>query len=74
MKHHGVDPHHFMADVHDIPLDRVARDERLVRRCRACPGRKFILTNGDAPYAWQVLDPLGVADHFDHLHDILAAD
>src|SRR3982751_6593237 len=29
MKHHDVDPHHFMGEVHDIPLDRLARDDRL---------------------------------------------
>src|ERR671939_102070 len=23
MKHHEVDPHHFMGEVHDIPLDRL---------------------------------------------------
>src|SRR4029450_4711038 len=28
MKHHNVDPHHFMGDVHDIPLDRLVRDDR----------------------------------------------
>ena len=30
MKHHDVDPAHFMADVHDIPLDRLARDDHAV--------------------------------------------
>ena len=30
MKHHDVDPLQFMNDVHDIPLDRVVRDDRLV--------------------------------------------
>ena len=38
MKHHDVDPHHFMGDVHDIPLDRVARDDRLVARSAAAAG------------------------------------
>ena len=74
MKHHNVDPHHFMGDVHDIPLDRVARDDRLVRAVSRLPGRKFIHTNGNADYAWKVLDRLGIAAEIDHLHDIFAAD
>ena len=74
MKHHDVDPHHFMGDVHDIPLDRLARDDRLVSALARLPGRKFIHTNGNADYAWKVLDRLGLAATIDHLHDIFAAD
>jgi putative hydrolase of the HAD superfamily len=74
MKHHDVDPHHFMGDVHDIPLDRLARDDRLVAGLERLPGRKFIHTNGNANYAWKVLDRLGVAAVVDHMHDIFAAD
>jgi putative hydrolase of the HAD superfamily len=74
MKHHAVDPHHFMGDVHDIPLDRVARDDRLVAALTRLPGRKFIHTNGNAEYAWKVLERIGVAAEIDHLHDIFAAD
>ena len=74
MKHHDVDPHHFMGDVHDVPLDRVARDDRLTAALTRLPGRKFVHTNGNADYAWKVLDRLGVAAEIDHLHDIFAAD
>ena len=38
------------------------------------PGRKFIFTNGDAPYARRVLEAIGVGDHFDELHDIHASE
>ena len=74
MKHHDVDPHHFMGDVHDIPLDRLVRDDRLVNSLTRLPGRKFIHTTGKADYAWKVLDRLGLAAEIDHLHDIFAAD
>jgi putative hydrolase of the HAD superfamily len=74
MKHHDVDPHHFMGDVHDIPLDRLVRDDRLVASLAKLPGRKLIHTNGNADYAWKVLDRLGIAATVDHLHDIFAAD
>ena len=67
MKHHDVDPHHFMGEVHDIPLDRLARLLPLL------PGRRFVFTNGDAAYARRVLEAIGVHDHFDDLHDIHAS-
>jgi putative hydrolase of the HAD superfamily len=70
MKEHDVDPHDFLADVHDIPLDRVQADERLGRLLPRLPGRRFVFTNGDAPYARRVLEAIGVHRHFDHLHDI----
>ena len=73
MKHHDVDPYHFLADVHDIELDRLATNPGLDAGLGRLPGRKILFTNGDAPYARRVLDRLGVAHHFDHLHDIHAA-
>jgi putative hydrolase of the HAD superfamily len=74
MKEHGVDPHHFLDDVHAIPLDRVAPDERLAVGLARLPGRKLIFTNADEPYARRVLEALGVASHFAELHDIHAAE
>ena len=70
MAEHRVDPHHFLDDVHAIPLDRVAPDARLARGLGRLPGRKFVFTNGDAPYARRVLEAIGVGDQFDDLHDI----
>jgi putative hydrolase of the HAD superfamily len=73
MKEHGVDPHDFLEDVHDIALDRVQCDERLARMLPRLPGRRFVFTNGDAPYARRVLDAIGVSEHFEDLHDIHAS-
>ena len=57
MKHHDVDPHHFMGDVHDVPLDRVAARRPPGRgAARGCRAASFVHTNGDADYAWKVLD------------------
>jgi putative hydrolase of the HAD superfamily len=72
MKEHGVDPRDFLDDVHDIALDRVERDDRLGSLLARLPGRRFVFTNGDAAYARRVLDRIGVAEHFDDLHDIHA--
>jgi putative hydrolase of the HAD superfamily len=74
MKEHEIDPHDFLVDVHDIPLDRVQCDERLGRLLPRLPGRRFVFTNGDAPYARRVLEAIGVQAYFDDLHDIHASE
>lgn len=72
MKDHDVDPQDFLADVHDIPLERVRYDERLARALARLPGRRFVFTNGDEAYARRVLEAIGVHGLFDDLHDIHA--
>jgi putative hydrolase of the HAD superfamily len=71
---HDIDPHNFLEFVHDIELDRVAHDARLVAAIAALPGRKLVFTNGDAPYAQRVLDRLGLGASFEAIHDIHAMD
>ncbi len=74
IRHHKVDPHHFLYDVHDIPLDRVAPDRRLAEALRRLPGRRFVFTNGNAAYAERVLAAIGIGDDFHGLVDIHACD
>ena len=74
MRHHDVDPHDFLDDVHDIALDRVPRDERLAEALERLPGRKFVFTNGNDRYAQRVLGAIGIGDHFHGLIDIHACD
>jgi putative hydrolase of the HAD superfamily len=74
MAEHDVDPHDFLGDVHDIALDRIVPDDRLAAGLARLPGRKFVFTNGDEPYARRVLAAIGVDGHFDGLHDIHASD
>jgi putative hydrolase of the HAD superfamily len=74
MQEHGVDPHDFLDDVHDIALDRVKADERLAAALTRLPGRKLVFTNGDAPYARRVLEAIGIHAHFNELHDIHASE
>ena len=72
MADHGVDPHHFLADVHDIEMDVLDHDAPLVAAIARLPGRKLVFTNGDTPYALKVLDRLGLRDSFEAIHDIHA--
>ena len=74
MAHHGVDPRDFLADVHDVDVDVVAPHPELAALIARLPGRKFVFTNADAPYAARVLARLGLSDSFDALHDIHALD
>ena len=69
---HGVQAEEFLDDVHDIALDRIVEDRRLVAQIAALPGRKLVFTNGDADYAGRVLDRLGLGRSFEGIHDIHA--
>ncbi|MFA5966790.1 MAG: pyrimidine 5'-nucleotidase [Sphingomonas sp.] len=74
MARHHVDPHEFLAFVHDIEMDVLEENAPLATAIGRLPGRKFIFTNADAPYAGRVLDRLGLAASFEAIHDIHAMD
>jgi putative hydrolase of the HAD superfamily len=74
MQAHGVEPGDFLDYVHDIDLEVIDEDRALVEAIGALPGRKFVFTNGDAPYARRVLDRLGLGASFEAIHDIHACD
>ena len=74
MASHGIDPHDFLSFVHDIDFGRIDPNPSLVDAIARLPGRKFVFTNGDADYASQILDRIGLAGAFDGLHDIHAMD
>ncbi len=72
MTDHAIDPHHYLANVHDIDLSVLAEDVRLARLIARLPGRKLVFTNGDEPYARKVLARLGLSQSFEAIHDIHA--
>ena len=72
MAEHGVDPHAFLDEVHDIEMDVLSHDAPLVAAIARLPGRKLVFTNGDEPYALKVLERLGLRDSFEGVHDIHA--
>jgi putative hydrolase of the HAD superfamily len=72
MRSHDIDPREFLDFVHDIEMDVLREDRRLVQAVAKLPGRKLIFTNGDADYAGRVLARLGLSDSFEAIHDIHA--
>lgn len=69
VRHHGIDPHHFLRETHPFPDLHaiVARDHGLRDALRRLPGRKIVVTNAPDAYAAAVLRRLGVAAHIDGL-------
>jgi len=74
MANHGVDPEHFLDEVHDVSLDALVPDPQLDKALMRLPGRRLIFTNGDARHARRVLERLGIADAFEAVFHIAAAD
>ena len=68
-----VDPHHYLADVHDIDYSVVETHPELGETIAALPGRKHIFTNGDIAHAEKTLGALGFGPVFDAMFDIVAA-
>jgi putative hydrolase of the HAD superfamily len=61
VRHHDIDPHHFLRETHDLPLETMMRIERgLAAVLARLPGRKVLLSNAPGAYAGRVLRRLGI--------------
>jgi putative hydrolase of the HAD superfamily len=69
-----IDPHDFLAFVHEIDLSCVPPDPDLVAAMNRLRGRKIIHTNGSVRHAERLLDHLGLTDSFSGIIDIAAAE
>jgi putative hydrolase of the HAD superfamily len=74
MAGHGVDPEAFLTEVHDVSTDGLTPDPALRTALAGLPGRRLVFTNGDARHADRVLDKLALADLFEAVFHIAAAD
>lgn len=72
VRHHEVDPHHFLDKTHDFPkLDAMVVGRRELRSVlQRLPGRKFVFSNAPAQYSRAVLGILDVGDLFDDVFSI----
>jgi putative hydrolase of the HAD superfamily len=69
-----VDPHEFMAFVHDVDLSVVPANPDLLAALEGLSGRKLVYTNGSVPHAENLLKHLGVTHCFEDIFDIVASE
>jgi putative hydrolase of the HAD superfamily len=69
----NVDPHEFLAYVHEIDLARVPPDPVLKDALAVLPGRKIVHTNGSVRHAERLLQHLEITNAFHGVIDIAAA-
>jgi len=74
MTRDDIDPHEFLAFVHDIDLAGVPPDPALAAALRQLEGRKIVHTNGSVRHAQRLLDHLELSDSFCGIVDIVAAE
>lgn len=72
MRHHDVDPHHFLWETHQFPeLKRMVLRHPLLRSVLTrLPGRKLVFSNAPVHYSQAVLALLRVDDLFDDVFTI----
>ena len=70
---HGIDPVDFLNDVQDVSVDCVAPDPGLRAGLQRLPGRRLVFTNAGQKYAARVLENLAIADLFEDVFHIEAA-
>lgn len=73
VRHHGVDPHHFLAETHDFLHDlprMVVHDRALRHKLRQLPGRKIVFSNAPQRYVKAVLEFIGIRELIDSIWTI----
>jgi putative hydrolase of the HAD superfamily len=72
IRHHDIDPHHFLRETHRVPaLERLVMKEPGLRRAlQRLPGKRVVFSNAPAAYARAVLKVLKIADLFDDVFSI----
>jgi putative hydrolase of the HAD superfamily len=75
MRHHAVDPYHFLHETHQLLTlpEMVLHTKRLRYLLQTLKGRKVIFTNAPRSYALRVLDLLGIGDCFELVFSVESA-
>ncbi len=74
MEEHGLNPDEFLEVVHQIDHSPLTPNPALGAAIARLAGRKLILTNGTRRHAEAVMGRLEIAEHFEDVFDIAAAD
>ena len=73
MDNHGVDPDHFLAEVHKLDYSIVGPNHKLNEELKKIQGRKIIYTNANMQHALDVLERIELSNFFDEIYDIKMA-
>ena len=73
MDNHGVDPDHFLAEVHKLDYSIVGPNKMLNQELDKLKGRKIIYTNANKQHVTDVLEKIKLSNYFDEIFDIKMA-
>ena len=73
MDNHGVDPDHFLAEVHKLDYSIVGPNHKLNEELKKLQGRKIIYTNANMQHALEILERIELSNFFDEIYDIKMA-
>ena len=74
IKHHNIDPHHFLEFVHNIDYSFLNKNEKLNKEIKSLPGKKIIFTNGSKKHANNVISNLQLDENLFSIFDIVDSD
>ena len=70
MDNHGIDPDHFLDEVHRLDYSIVGSNKILNEELYKLEGRKIIYTNANKKHVIDVLDRIDLTNFFDEIFDI----
>ena len=73
MDNHGIDPDHFLDEVHRLDYSIVGSNKILNEELHKLQGTKIIYTNANKKHVIDVLDRINLTNFFDEIFDIKMA-
>ena len=71
IKNHKIDANEFLEFVHDIDINFLKKDNKLIEELKKLEGKKIIYTNGSRKHALNVTQKIGIDQCFDGIFDIV---
>ena len=73
MNNYGVDPDHFLEEVHKLDYSIVSSNDKLNEELKKLKGKKIIYTNANMTHTLNVLERIKLSNFFDEIFDIKMA-
>jgi putative hydrolase of the HAD superfamily len=71
IKNHKIDANEFLEFVHEIDINFLKKDLKLSEELKKLGGKKMIFTNGPKKHALNIIQKIGIDQHFDDIFDIV---